>query len=397
MVTDRAVRHGLRARIGEPTIRRLAVLLLVFVVSLVGACGGDEELPPLEFAPVLGAHRYEAPIEVGVYPGERLFIAEQAGRVLLVSDDAPAGVVLLDITERADSNFGEGILSVALDPEFVGNGHLWVYYFLEPEPDRTVLSRFTVADDVADPASELVVLELEQPGFNQNGGAIRFGPDDGLLYLSLGDGSASTDPFENGQNLGTLLGSVIRIDVRDATTAAPYAIPEDNPFLQVAGARPEIFAYGLRNPWRMTIDEESGEIWLSDVQVSTAEEIDRVQAGDNLGWPIMEGAGCLSGGTRCDPTGLVLPVATYLHDESRCAAIGGVVYRGGEIGALDGRYLYGDFCTGEVWAIERDGGTLPTVIATLPGNPVSFGADGDGEVLVIDFTNGGIYRLRPAK
>jgi glucose/arabinose dehydrogenase len=295
---SRAVVTGLRRSDLEPKIRRytpapMLALSLALAAALLAACGADEDLPALGLVPALDGHRYEAPVEIGPYPGDRLFVAEQAGRVLLVSDDAPEGDVLLDITPRADSHFGEGILSVALDPEFPDNGHLWVFYFVEPAPPRTLLSRFTVIDDVADPASELVVLEIEQPGFNQNGGAIRFGPDDGMLYLSLGDGSASMDPFKNGQNLGTILGSVIRIDVRGASATAPYAIPEDNPFLEVVGARPEIFAYGLRNPWRMTIDERSGEIWLGDVQVSREEEVDRVQAGDNLGWPIMEGAGCL--------------------------------------------------------------------------------------------------------
>ena len=394
MVTDRP-RRDRRASTRESSIRRHAVLSLA-LIAVLAACG-DEELPLLELAPALGGHRYEALVEIGVYPGERLFIAQQAGRVLIVSDDLPAGTVLLDITERVDSDLGEGILSLALDPGFAENGHLWVYYFVDPLPDRTLLSRFTVVDDVADPATELVVLELEQPGFNQNGGAIRFGPRDGLLYLSLGDGSASTDPFKNGQNLGTLLGSVIRIDVRAASDAEPYAVPEDNPFLEVAGARPEIFAYGLRNPFRMTIDEQSGEIWLGDVQVSTAEEIDRVQAGDNLGWPIMEGAGCLSRGRACDVTGLVLPIVTYAHDEGRCAAIGGVAYRGDEIGPLDGRYLYGDLCSGEIWAIERDGATPPQVIARLDGRLVSFGVDRDGEVLVVELTNGGVYRLQRAE
>jgi len=372
---------------------RLALIAFAAVTLLLGACG-DEELPPLELAPVLSGQQFAAPIEVGTYPGDRLFIAEQAGLVHLVSEESPAGAVLLDISDRADFDFGEGIMSVALDPAFEENGHLWVYYFVDPKPDRTLLSRFTVVDDVADAASELVVLEIEQPGFNQNGGAIRFGPDDGMLYLSLGDGSASTDPFMNGQNLGTILGSVIRIDVRDASAREPYVVPEDNPFLETDGARPEIWAYGLRNPWRMSIDAESGEVWLGDVQVSEEEEIDLVEAGDNLGWPILEGSGCLRRSAECETTGLVFPKATYLHDQGRCAVIGGLVYRGDELDALRGKYLYGDFCSSEIWMLERGGETPPEVIATLEGNLVSFGIDDDGEVLVVDMQGGGVYRLQ---
>ena len=310
----------------------------------------------------------------------------------LVSEAEPEGTLLLDITERADLGLGEGLLTVALDPAFEENGQLWVFYFVAPpRPSLTRLSRFTVTGDAVDPGSELVVLELEQPGFNQNGAAIRFGPDDGMLYLSLGDGSASADPFKNGQNKGTLLGSVIRIDVREASEAELYRVPRDNPFLDDPEARPELFAYGLRNPFRMSIDPDSGEIWLGDVQISAGEEVDRVQAGDNLGWNIMEGSQCRR--RDCETAELTLPVWTYGHDLGRCAVVGGLVYRGDAFKALRGRYLFGDFCSGEVWALERDGERPPEVITRLDGSLVSFGTDGDGEVLVLDHEGGGVFRL----
>ena len=380
----------------ELAIPRFLVTVLVLAAVVLAACGGDEELPALELVPAFGGYQYEAPVEIGAYPDDRMFVAEQAGRVLLVTEEAPEGTVLLDFVEQVDSDFGEGLLSVALDPAFEENGYLWVFYFIEPKPDRTLLSRFTVVDDIADVASELVILEIEQPGFNQNGGAIRFGPDDEMLYLGLGDGSASTDPFKNGQNLGTILGAVIRIDVREATEAEPYTIPEDNPFVRTEGARGEIWAYGLRNPWRMSIDAVSGELWLGDVQVSTSEEVNRVEAGDNLGWPVMEAAGCLRVGSGCAKSGFVLPQATYAHGDGRCAVMGGLVYRGEAIEALNGRYLYGDFCSGEVWALERDGDALPEVIAEIEGRLVTFGVDGDGEVLVAELNQGGIFRLQVA-
>ena len=375
-------------------MRHLAglVVLLGAAAATAIACGGDEPLPPLALAPALAGRTFELPIEIGPYEGDRLFVAERAGRVWLVSEAEPQGAVLLDISGQSDSHNGEGLLSVALDPAFRSNGHLWVFYFVAPpRPSLTRLSRFTVEGDAVDLGSELVVLELEQPGFNQNGAAIRFGPDDGMLYLSLGDGSASSDPFLNGQNKGTLLGSVIRIDVREASEAERYRVPSDNPFLDDAEARPELFAYGLRNPFRMSIDADSGEIWLGDVQVSEEEEIDRVQAGDNLGWNIMEGNQCRR--RDCDPAELTPPIWTYLHDQGRCAVVGGLVYRGDAFKALRGRYLFGDFCSGEIWALDRDGETPAEVITRLDGRLVSFGTDATGEVLVLDHDCGGVFRL----
>ena len=374
-------------------MRELIGLLVLLGAVVAGAVAcGDEELPPLTLEPAFGGRAFELPIEIGPYGGDRLFVAERAGRVWLVSEAEPEGTLLLDITERADLGLGEGLLTVALDPAFEENGQLWVFYFVAPpRPSLTRLSRFTVTGDVVDPGSELVVLELEQPGFNQNGAAIRFGPDDGMLYLSLGDGSASADPFKNGQNKGTLLGSVIRIDVREASEAELYRVPRDNPFLDDPEARPELFAYGLRNPFRMSIDPDSGEIWLGDVQISAGEEVDRVQAGDNLGWNIMEGSQCRR--RDCETAELTLPVWTYGHDLGRCAVVGGLVYRGDAFKALRGRYLFGDFCSGEVWALERDGETPPELITRLDGSLVSFGTDGDGEVLLLDHEGGGVFRL----
>jgi glucose/arabinose dehydrogenase len=367
----------------------LAVALGLFAL----ACSGDDELPPLTLAPALGGRVFDLPIEVGPYEGDRVFVAERAGRVWVVSDSDPAGSLLLDITAQSDSKYGEGLLSVAFDPSFGSNGHLWVFYFVSPpRPSLTRLSRFTVEEGSVDLGSELVLLELEQPGFNQNGAAIRFGPDDGMLYLSMGDGSASTDPFLNGQNKMTLLGSIIRIDVRESSEAEPYRIPSDNPFVDDPEARPELFAYAMRNPFRMSIDPESGELWLGDVQVSNEEEVDRVKAGDNLGWNIMEGAHCLR--RDCDATGLTAPVWTYLHDQGRCAVVGGLVYRGDDFKALRGRYLFGDFCSGEIWSLDRNEEVAaPEVVAQLDGRLVSFGTDADGEVLVLDHEGGGVFRL----
>ena len=367
-------------------------LVIATLAALALACGGDDELPPLGFEAALGGRTFEVPIEVGAYEGDRLFVAERPGRVWIVSESDPQGTLLMDITTRSDIRLGEGLLTLALDPEFASNGYLWAFYFVLPErPPLTRLSRFTVEGDSVDLDSELVLLELDQPGFNQNGADIVFGPD-GMLYLSLGDGSASTDPFLNGQNKMTLLGSIIRIDVRESSEAELYRIPSDNPFVDDLEARPELFAYGVRNPFRMSIDPKSGELWLGDVQVSAEEEIDRVQAGDNLGWSLMEGAHCLR--RDCDPAGLTPPIWTYLHDQGRCAVVGGLVYRGDHFKALRGRYLFGDFCSGEVWSLDRDAEVAaPEVIAQLGAGLVSFGTDAAGEVLVLDHEGGGVFRL----
>ena len=384
------------------SLERLSALAaLVFsTVALLMACenGGPAPLPTVTLEPALGGERFERPLEVGAYPGGRVFVAEQGGLVHVLDADGSNRRVLLDLRDHIDVDLGEGLLSVALDPDFDRNGRLWAYYFAAGEPPRSVLARFDVVDNTGDAASSLDVLVLPQPGYNQNGGAIRFGPD-GMLYLSLGDGSASTDPFENGQDLGTLLGSVIRIDVRASSADEPYAIQPDNPFVGVEGARDEIWAYGFRNPWRMSFDPETGALWLGDVGFIDNEEVNRVTRGANQGWNVAEGFGCLLPGRACETEGMTPPVSAYGHDAGRCSVTGGVVYRGDAIPSLRGVYLFGDFCSGEVFAL-RDAAnaasaverTEPVVLVEGAGSLVSFGLDGDGEVLVVDYL-GAVWRL----
>ncbi|MYD64918.1 MAG: PQQ-dependent sugar dehydrogenase [Chloroflexi bacterium] len=381
--------------------RRAALPVLLMACALLAACedGEPPPLPVVALEPALGGERFDRPLEVGAYPGGRFFVAEQHGRVWVLGADGSDRRVLLDLGDHIDADLGEGLLSVTLDPDFEHNGYLWAYYFAAGEPPRSVLARFEVAGDTADPATRLEVLVLPQPGYNQNGGAIRFGPD-GMLYLSLGDGSASTDPFENGQNLGTLLGSVVRIDVRESSAAQPYAVPADNPFAGVEGARDEIWAYGFRNPWRMAFDPEDGALWLGDVGFIDNEEVNRVGRGANHGWNVLEGFGCLTPGRACDGAGMTPPLMAYGHDAGRCSVTGGVVYRGKALEALRGVYLFGDFCTGDVFALRppgedadpASGRTEPVVLVSGAGSLVSFGLDDAGEVLVVDFT-GAIWRL----
>jgi glucose/arabinose dehydrogenase len=317
---------------------------------------------------------------------------EQDGRVLLLTPGQEGSSELLDLSGRVlRSGNEEGLLSVALDPEFASNGFVYAYYSAGG-PRRSVLGRFTVppGTDVASEGSELIVLEVEQPFENHNGGAVRFGPD-GLLYLGLGDGGSGGDPLGNGQDPSTLLGSVVRIDVRGASATAPYAVPADNPTFDAAlNARPEVWAYGLRNPWRMAFDSATGALWLADVGQNAIEEIDVVTAGGNYGWNRLEGDACYSPRSGCERPGMTEPVATYTHADG-CSVSGGAVYRGSATSSLVGWYVYGDFCSGTVWGLPTDGSGGPVVLAETDTNVSSFGVDGDGELYMLDF--GVIFRF----
>ena len=346
---------------------------------------------------MFGGRDFERPIEVGAYPGGRLFVAEQDGLVFVLAPDGSDASTLIDLRDRVDATTGrEGLLSVALDPAFEDNGRLWAYFFAAGSA-QTVLARFEVVDDRADPASEVVVLEVPQPGGNQNGGAIRFGPD-GLLYLGLGDGSASFDPFKNGQDLTTLLGTIVRLDVSETTAATPYLVPPDNPFVDIHNARPEIWAYGLRNPWRMAFDPASGQLWGGDVMAGAGEELNRYEAGGNYGWNVRQGFECLNFPPCAgEAEGLTSPVAAYDHENGRCAVIGGVIYRGDDVEGLDGWFLVGDFCSGEVLAIdavEPGERPAPQPIAEGAGAITSFGTDASGEVYVTNY-DGAVWRVVP--
>ena len=239
--------------------------------------------------------------------------------------DGGGETTLLDLRDAVSGGGEEGLLSVALAPGFASSGALYAYYTVAGE-DRSRLSRFVVSGDRAPRSTELTILEVGQPFSNHNGGTIRFGPD-GMLYLSLGDGGSGEDPFGYGQNLSTLLGSIIRSDVSRASEAEPYRVPSANPFLDRDGARAEIFAYGLRNLWRMSFDGLTGQLWVADVGRDAVEEIDVVVAGGNYGWNRLEGERCFAS-ERCSSAGTVLSVATYLHVNGNCSVTGGVVYRG---------------------------------------------------------------------
>ena len=323
-----------------------------------------------------------------------MLVTEQDGRIWAfdpASGAVPAATEVLDISDRVSSRRSEeGLLGLALYPNDAGR--MYVYYSAA-DPRRSVVSRFAMSPDGsgADPDSELVVLEVEQPFANHNGGQIAFGPD-GYLYVGLGDGGSAGDPLGSGQDTSSLLGAILRIDVSQSAPASPYVIPPDNPFV-AGGGRGEIWAYGLRNPWRFSFDRDTGELWAGDVGQNRWEEIDLIERGGNYGWNVLEGNHCF-GARDCDPAGTVPPVWEYSLDGQPCSVIGGYVYRGSAIPWLRGVYVYGDFCSGEVFGLRYADGRVVEhgQLADTGLRIMSFGEDNDGELYLLS-QKSGIYRL----
>jgi len=352
-------------------------------------------VPSIRLERVLPALPLVRPIQTLQRPGEpkNLYIVEQPGRIL-IADPSDASTkeakVFLDIREQVnDQGNEEGLLSVAFHPQWPVKRELYCYY-TAAKPRRSVLTRFTVAADgmSADPASEEVILTQTQPYPNHNGGTALFGPD-GFLYLSLGDGGAANDPHHYAQNMNTLLGKVLRIDVnKKGDNGAPYAVPADNPFVGREGAKPEIWATGTRNIWRMSFDRKTGQLWAGDVGQNIWEEIDIIEKGGNYGWNAREGFHDFAGGKGSPP--YVEPIVEYHHREG-VSVTGGVVYRGAAIPNLDGVYVYADFQYGTVWGIRMIDGvpTKPAVITRARGELISsIDAMLDGAMMFSTFNNG---------
>lgn len=336
---------------------------------------------------------------------ERLFVVEQAGTITIIENGQRLRGRFLDIQDRVNAGASEqGLLSVAFHPNYSaegepGFGEFFVNYTgpLAGDPETyTIIARYRVSDDPnrADPDSRAVIMNIEQPYANHNGGQLQFGPD-GYLYIGMGDGGSGGDPHGHGQNAGTLLGALLRIDVTGQET---YAIPPDNPFTNVSGVRDEIWAYGLRNPWRFSFDRATGDLYLADVGQNTWEEVNFQPApnagGHNYGWNIMEGTHCFNSDS-CDTEGLVLPVAEYGR-AGGCSVTGGYVYRGRQFPSLTGTYFFADYCTGTIWGLARqaDGRWETTAVYNSGVQISSFGEDRDGELYVINH-NGAVLQIRP--
>jgi glucose/arabinose dehydrogenase len=371
------------------------LLLLVACKPSPAAAQAEADLPALALTQV--ATGLQSPTAI-VHAGDgsrRLFVLEQPGRIRVMVDGELLSEPFLDISGQISAGGERGLLGLAFHPDYAGNGLFFIDY--TDGAGHTVVARYRVSaqdPNRADPASAGEVLRVEQPFANHNGGQLGFGPD-GYLYVSLGDGGSGGDPQDNGQNLGTLLGTILRLDVDGAE---PYAVPADNPFVDREGARPEIWAYGLRNPWRFSFDRGSGDLWIADVGQNVWEEIN-LQPGDsvggeNYGWRLMEGAHCFQPAEGCDREGLTLPVLEYDHDQG-CSVTGGYRYRGSAIGGLTGVYTFADYCSGVVWgAREGEDGSWTSSELLSSGFRVSaFGEDEGGELYLADHGGGAVYRL----
>jgi glucose/arabinose dehydrogenase len=325
----------------------------------------------------------------------RLFVLEKPGRIRIVTGGQLLETPFLDIEDLVtDSGNEQGLLGLAFHPDYPDDPRFFVAYTAAGSGANT-LAAYTVSSDTdrADPTSGTVLIAIPDSRSNHNGGMVAFGPD-GYLYLSTGDGGGAGDPDRAGQDLATLQGKLLRIDVDRGN---PYAIPPDNPFVATAGARPEIWAYGLRNPWRFSFDRETGDLWIADVGQNAWEEINVQPAdspgGENYGWSVMEGDHCFRPSSGCDTSGKVLPIYEYDHDGG-CSVTGGYVYRGADIPALRGLYVFTDYCSGVFIALQRSGETaLAVPLGIELGTVSSFGEDENGELYAVSDGGGAIYRL----
>ena len=396
--------------------RFLSILLVTFVAPQV--CSQTEEIPRLELTEAFPAQgKFKLPLRVGHHSTDPdvYYVVEQDGVISRIPRDG--GVkgreIFLDWRKRClRKNWEEGLLGLAFDPDYADNEFIYIYYSEKVVAEkgagairrRSVIARLKKIDGFAGPTvgieSELVILTVPQPFGNHNGGAILFGPD-GMLYIALGDGGKANDPHGNGQNRETLLGSILRIDVRGASVARPYRIPPDNPFVgEEGGVRHEIWAWGLRNPWGISFDRETGDLWCGDVGQVLLEEVDRIVKGGNYGWNFREGTQSFELGHRWpqEPEGMIEPVVVYPREKG-ISITGGHVYRGSRIPELQGRYIYSDFGSGRIWAVKEDrkGGAAEVWELAHTGKQITnFAELPDGELLVLCY-DGMIYSLREVK
>lgn len=373
--------------------RKLLASLTALAAAACGESAGITADPPgdppdsTDLVVVEVASGLSRPVHVAAPPGDdRLFVVEKTGTVLILRDQQIEPTPFLDVSDRVSGSNEQGLLSIAFHPSYDSNGLFYVYYTNREGDTRVVRYSVGPDPDVADPGSASVVLEVEQPAGNHNGGHLLFGPD-GMLYIGLGDGGGAGDTFDTGQDRTSLLGTILRIDV---DSGSPYSIPPDNPYAGHDTFRPEIWAWGLRNPWRMDIDPATDLLFIADVGQNRIEEVNvapRASADLNYGWSILEGSQCFGSGS-CDSTGLTLPAVEYGHDDG-CSVTGGVVYRGSAIPALQGHYLYSDYCSEWIRSFRWESGaaTDATEWGATASAVTSYGRDGSGEVYLT--TDGG--------
>lgn len=383
-------------------------ILIAFLFISTGCVDNEqmnEESPPVngtyEIVDAFPELEFTRPVDLQ-HPGDgsgRLFVVEQRGIISVFANDSSVenAATFLDIEDQVDdAGNEEGLLGLAFHPDYENNGYFYVNY---TTPDsKTHISRFQVSSDdpdQADKSSEQVLLSFDQPYGNHNGGQVSFGPD-GYLYIAVGDGGSGGDPEENGQDRTTLLATILRIDVDSQDGDKDYGIPDDNPFADnEEGYKEEIYAYGLRNVWRFSFDSETGLLWAGDVGQNRYEEIDIIENGGNYGWNIMEGNHCFSPETDCDQSGLEMPVWEYDRSEGDVSVTGGFVYHGPSLAGLEGKYIYADYASGRIWALDYSNMENPDnteLVHTDAGGIASFGVDADNELYICAF-DGNIYRL----
>lgn len=385
-------------------MKRLIVPTL-FVFLLILSCNKDEDrklIPIVEdtisLVNAFPSLEFSRPLDLQS-PDDgtnRIFVAEQGGKIKVFQNDEATerSTVFLDIENSIVSTSELGLLGFAFHPNYRSNGFFYITY--TPTADVALVSRFKVSDtsgDTADLSSETILLRIPQPDTNHNGGQLAFGPD-GYLYIASGDGGGGGDPQGNAQNLENLLGKILRIDIDGTDGDTNYSIPTDNPFVNTENVRGEIYAYGLRNPWRFSIDNQTDKIWAGDVGQGELEEIDIIEKGGNYGWNILEGTSCFNA-ENCDNSNTIEPVFEYNHDANDKSITGGYVYRGTEVASMNGYYIYGDFISGRIWALNSNLGENPdNQILVESGLSISsFGTDTSNELYVCSF-DGNIYKFK---
>jgi glucose/arabinose dehydrogenase len=373
----------------------LKVLTMSLCVVVLAACleNAKANTPPapegLSLTPFVDGLELPVFITPVIGSNDKFFVLEKVGRVRVVENGVVTDTSVLDIENLVSKGNEQGLLGIALHPNYQSNGYIFVNY--TDEAGDTQIVRYTVSNDIADPSSVKAILSVDQPHSNHNAGMLTFGLD-GYLYIVMGDGGSGGDPYNLGQDMTSLLGKMLRIDVDNGD---PYSIPEDNPFVGQDGVRPEIWTVGWRNPWRFSFDRQTGDMWLGDVGQNAYEEISFQPAGEgggNYGWRCMEATHDFDMSENCDGKTFSDPVLEYDHSQG-ASVTGGYVYRGSTIPELQGKYVYGDFTNGYIWFATQSGDSWTTTLwQDTDLNVSSFGEDADGELFVIDYS-GTIYRL----
>lgn len=369
----------------------LAVILVAFLFSALSAASA-QPLPKIELE--LVGSGFNEPVHIVGQPGlpERLLVTEQAGRVYSLDHGVKGLEPFLDLSAVVDSGGEKGLLSIAFHPQFKRNGKIYVNYTKSDPELRTVVAELKLDPTTGriDTKTERQILAVNQPYSNHNGGQIAFGPD-GMLFIGMGDGGSRMDPRGHGQNTDSLLGDILRIDVDGGD---PYGVPMDNPFSEGRGGKPEIWAFGFRNPWRFSFDRKTGELWVGDVGQDHFEEIDIVRRGGNFGWNVYEGSRCLRIQIDCKRHGFEMPVVEYGHDVGQ-SVTGGFVYRGEKFPELQGVYLYADYVTGRIWGVRYAGGKVqqPSLLLDTSHRISSFGESTNGELYLASHNKGEIYQI----